>query len=72
MLKRRATSSSMPGCGLRQAQAESAACGQKKNASMRPPACTAARCTVSWMASSVAVSNSPRAMPDWLVATTMR
>src|SRR5919204_5051341 len=37
MLKRRATSSSMPGWGLRHWQAASAAGGQKKNASMRPP-----------------------------------
>jgi hypothetical protein len=71
-LNRRATSSTIPGLGLRQPQAESGACGQKKNASTRPPACAAARCSVSWMAISVAVSNSPRAMPDWLVATTMR
>ena len=30
-------SSSMPGLGLRQSHSESAACGQKKTASMRPP-----------------------------------
>jgi hypothetical protein len=71
-LKRRDTSSSIPGCGLRQGQRESAAWGQKKNASMRPPSCAAARSSASWMAKSVRVSKSPRAMPDWLVATTMR
>src|SRR5436190_1373435 len=30
-------SASMPGLGLRQSQSESAACGQKNTASMRPP-----------------------------------
>jgi hypothetical protein len=62
----------MPGCGLRHAQPASGACGQKKKASMRPPCCASARSSVSWMANSVRVSNSPRAIPDWLVATTTR
>jgi hypothetical protein len=39
---------------------------------MRPPAWIAARWSVSWMAISVAVSKKPCAMPDWLVATTIR
>jgi len=39
---------------------------------MRPPACATARFMVSWIATRVAVSKKPRAMPDWLVAMTMR
>src|SRR5512139_3468443 len=39
---------------------------------MRPPACATALCILAWMALSVAISNSPRASPDWLVATTTR
>ena len=46
-LKRRATSRSMPGWGLRHSQPASAACGQKKNASILPPICASARCTAS-------------------------
>src|SRR5471030_1943906 len=71
-LKRSAISSSMPGCGLRQAQPASCACGHKNTASMRPPNLFTALCILSWMALSVAMSNSPLPTPDWLVATTTR
>ena len=37
-LKRSATSSTMPGAGLRQLHPASGLCGQKNTASMRPPA----------------------------------
>jgi hypothetical protein len=56
----------MPGLGLRHWQEESAACGQKKNASMRPPACATARCSVSWIEISVAASTArARSLTGW-------
>jgi len=62
----------MPGFGLRQSHWSSAVCGQKNTASMRAPTAAAARCIFRCIALSVAMSNSPRPMPDWLVATTTR
>ena len=62
----------MPGLGLRHSQSESPVCGQKNTASTRPPASASALCIFSWIAFSVAMSNRPRPMPDWLVATTTR
>src|SRR4051794_37791385 len=38
---------------------------------MRPPSSVRARFILAWIAFSVAMSNRPRASPDWLVATTV-
>src|SRR5260221_11644227 len=70
--KRAAISSSMPVRGFLQAQASTAVCGQKKSASMRPPCRNTISIILSLIAFSVAMSNRPRPMPDWVVATAMR
>ena len=62
----------MPVLGLRQPQFSASVCGQKNSASMRPPWRKTISIILSFMALNVAMSKSPRPMPDWLVATTMR
>ena len=71
--KRTPISCSMPGLRLAALALRIARCaGRRTRASMRPPACASALCILSWIAFSVAMSNRPRPMPDWLVATTTR
>src|SRR5687768_8018711 len=70
--KRDAISSNMPVRGFRQPQDSAAVCGQKKSASMRPPWRKTISIILSLMALSVAMSNRPRPIPDWLVATAIR
>ena len=60
----------MPGSGLRQSQASSGVCGQKNTASMRPPCAASSWFICACTALTAAMSNMPRPMPDWLVATT--
>ena len=63
--------SNIPGRGLRQRQPSSGPCGQKKIASIRPPTSASSRFMRAWMALSAAMSNRPRARPDWLLAITV-
>src|SRR5260221_870526 len=69
---RAAISSSMPVRGLRQAHSSAAVCGQKNSASVRPPRRNILAILLSLMALSLAMSKSPRPIPDSLVATAMR